>query len=136
MTDPRPNVRLVRDFFHRWNQTGEPPADDLIAPDFELRSRLAERHGHPYVGPDGVREWIADLNEVYGGLRFALEDLEEGAEGRILAVGRIEAEGRGPAPGLEQPAAWAIEIRDGRLARAELFEDQDEARAAVGVGAH
>jgi ketosteroid isomerase-like protein len=127
------NIQLVRDVFHRWNTSGSPPPDDLIALDFELHSPLAEGHGGPYVGPGGVRAWIADLNDAYGSFRFELEELDEGPPGRVLALGRIAVEGRGPAAGLEQPAAWLIDVRDGRLARMQLFADQDEARTAAGV---
>jgi ketosteroid isomerase-like protein len=80
-----------------------------------------------------VREWIADLNDQYGSFRFELEDLETGASSRVLALGRIEVEGRGPAAGLEQPAAWVIEVRDGQLTRMELYADQEEARVVAGV---
>ena len=135
MSKPHANVNLVRDVFHAWNTTASLPSDDVIAPDFELHSPLAERHGHPYVGPGGVREWIADINESFGGFGFELEDVEEAPGGRVLVLGRIEVEGQGPAPGLERPAAWVIDVRDGRLARMQLFADQDEARA-VAVGAH
>ena len=127
------NIHLVRDVFHRWNASGSPPPDDVIAPDFELHSRLAEANGVPYVGPGGVRAWVADLNDAYGSFRFELEELEEGAPGRILAIGRIEVEGRGPGAGLEQPATWLIDVRDGQLTRMQLFADQDEARAAAGA---
>ena len=135
MTKPHPNVNLVRDVFHAWNTVGDLPSDDVIAPDFELHSGLAERHGHPYVGPEGVRQWIADVNELFGGFGFELEDVEEAPGGRVLAIGRIEVEGKGPAPGLERPAGWVIEVRDGLLARMQLFADQDEARI-VAAGAH
>ena len=128
----RDNINFVRDVFHRWNTSGNPPPDDLIAPDFELQSPLAESKG-PYVGPGGVRAWVADLNDAYGSFRFELQELDEGPPGRVLALGRIEVEGRGPAAGLEQPAAWLIDVRDGRLARMELFSDQDAARAAAGA---
>jgi ketosteroid isomerase-like protein len=135
VTLPDPDIHLVRDVFHDWNSTGDPPPDELIAPDFELHSPLAGARGAPYVGPAGVRDWIGDLNEAYGNFRFELEDLEQTAPGHVLALGRIEVEGRGPAAGLEEPAAWVIEVRDGKLARMELFHDQDEARAAT-VGPH
>jgi ketosteroid isomerase-like protein len=126
-------IQVVRDMFHKWNATGSPPADALIAPGFELHSPLARGHGGPYLGPAGVREWIADLNDQYGSFRFELEDLETGASSRVLALGRIEVEGRGPAAGLEQPAAWVIEVRDGQLTRMELYADQEEARVVAGV---
>ena len=68
--------------------------------------------------------------------RFELEDLEELRPGTVLALGRIEVVGRGPAAGLEQPAAWLIRVRDGQLARMQLFAGQDEARAAAAGDAH
>jgi ketosteroid isomerase-like protein len=126
-------VQLVRDMFHDWNTTGTPPSDALIAPDFELHSPLARAHGGPYVGPAGVREWIADLNDQYGSFRFELEDLRPGPSSRLLALGRIEIEGRGPAAGLEQRAAWVIDVRDGQLTRMELYDDQEAARVVAGV---
>ena len=86
-----------------------------------------------FVGPGGVRAWISDLNDAYGSFRFELEELDEGPPGRILAIGRIEVEGRGGGAGLEQPAAWLIDVRDGQLTRMQLFADQEEARAAAGV---
>jgi ketosteroid isomerase-like protein len=136
MTAPRADIHLVRNVFHAWNTTGSPPDDELIAPDFELHSPLAAARGGAYVGRSGVLAWVADLNEAYGNFRFELEDLEELRPGTVLALGRIEVEGRGPAAGLEQPAAWLIDVRDGRLARMELFGGQDEARAAAADGAH
>lgn len=136
MKAPRADIHLVRDVFHTWNTTGNPPDDELIADDFELHSPLAQAHGGAYVGRGGVLEWVADLNETYGNFSFELEDLEELRPGTVLALGRIEVVGRGPAAGLEQPAAWLIDVRDGQLARMQLFAGQDDARAAAAGGAH
>jgi ketosteroid isomerase-like protein len=124
------NINLVRRMFHDWNHSGDPPGDTLISADFELHSPMAREHGGPYLGPDGVHAWVHDLSERYPGFTFELEALEE-RDGRVLALGEIEVEGRGTGIGFCQPAGWVIDIRDGRFVRMELFTDPEAARTAL-----
>jgi ketosteroid isomerase-like protein len=124
-----PNVELVRQLFHDWNYQRAIPRDELLAPDFEFHSPLADERGEPYRGAAGARQWVTDLNERYGSFAFELDELEERGE-LILALGRIEVEGLGTAPGMTEPAGWLIEIRDGRFRRMEMFTNVEAARAA------
>lgn len=122
-------IELVRSTFHEWNQEGNLPPDEAFTDDFELHSPLAEEHGEPYRGAAGMHRWLHDLSERLPDYTFEPERIEPHGS-RLLVLGKIQHEGLGSAAGYTAPAALVIDVREGRLARVEIFTDQQEARAA------
>ena len=62
------NVEIVRQGYARWRGDNDDLVDFLIsnsAPDIELYSRFGGFTGEPYRGHDGLRAWLADIQEHF-----------------------------------------------------------------------
>jgi serine phosphatase RsbU (regulator of sigma subunit)/ketosteroid isomerase-like protein len=79
----------------------------------------------PYVGPDGLREYLEDVEKAWDELLITPKVVE--SHGRSLLVrGRVYARSR--ALGIrDMPVAWIWDVEDGRFVRGEVFRDPEEA---------
>jgi serine phosphatase RsbU (regulator of sigma subunit)/ketosteroid isomerase-like protein len=79
----------------------------------------------PYVGPDGLREYMRDVEKAWDELLITPKVVE--SHGRSLLVrGRVYARSR--ALGIrDMPVAWIWDVEGGRFVRGEVFRDPEEA---------
>lgn len=79
----------------------------------------------PYRGAAGLRDYLADVAEVWEELRISPGEVE--ARGTSMLVrGRVYARSR--ELGIRDvPVAWIWEVRDGRFVRGEVFPDPEQA---------
>jgi serine phosphatase RsbU (regulator of sigma subunit)/ketosteroid isomerase-like protein len=79
----------------------------------------------PYVGPQGLREYLLDVEKAWDELLITPKVVE--SHGRSLLVrGRVYARSR--ALGIrDMPVAWIWDVEDGRFVRGEVFRDPEEA---------
>ena len=100
--------------------------------DVELRTPLAPIGG-VYEGPDGIRRFFADIEDMGPDLRLDLERVEAIGEDRVLAFLRVTASGR--TTGIPTPAATTnlYDIVDGTIRRIRIFLDRQEALEAAGL---
>jgi serine phosphatase RsbU (regulator of sigma subunit)/ketosteroid isomerase-like protein len=79
----------------------------------------------PYVGPEGLREYMRDVEKAWDELLITPKVVE--GHGRSLLVrGRVYARSR--ALGIrDMPVAWIWDAEDGRFIRGEVFRDPEEA---------
>jgi serine phosphatase RsbU (regulator of sigma subunit)/ketosteroid isomerase-like protein len=79
----------------------------------------------PYVGPDGLREYLADVEKAWDELLITPKVVE--SHGRSLLVrGRVYARSR--ELGIrDMPVAWIWDVEDDRFVRGEVFRDPEEA---------
>jgi ketosteroid isomerase-like protein len=75
----------------------------------------------PYVGPEGLREYLADIASVWEELLVTPSEVERAGE-QLLVRGRVYVRSR--ELGIrDMPAAWIWVVRDGRFVRGEVFPD-------------
>ena len=100
--------------------------------DVELRTPLAPIGG-VYEGPDGIRRFFADIEDMGPDFRLDLERVEAIGEDRVLAFLRVTASGR--TTGIPTPAATTnlYDIVDGKIRRIRIFLDRQEALEAAGL---
>jgi ketosteroid isomerase-like protein len=128
-----PNVALIRGAFERWNAGDRTPPLDLIDPDVEIQTAIADAfQGEPFRGHEGAREWLAALDENFETWTLAVDEFFERGE-TIVALGHIRARGRGSGVELDQEVGWVFRIRDGKMFRLRTFLDREEALAAGGI---
>ena len=86
-----------------------------------------------YRGHDGLRKYLAEAQEPFEEIRFDLEDFIDAGEDRVILVATINV--RGKLSGAESALRGyeLFTVRDGKLARREVFFDRDEALAAAGL---
>jgi serine phosphatase RsbU (regulator of sigma subunit)/ketosteroid isomerase-like protein len=86
----------------------------------------------PYRGRTGLRDYLADVAEVWEELRIAMDEAEVRGE-RVLVHGRVYARSR--ELGIRNvPIAWIWQIRDGHFTRGAVFPDPDQAIAMFASG--
>lgn len=79
----------------------------------------------PYVGPDGLQDYLRDVEQVWDELLINPKTAERHGDS-LLVRGRVYARSR-PLGIRDVPVAWIWEVRDGVFTRGEVFPDPEEA---------
>jgi ketosteroid isomerase-like protein/anti-sigma regulatory factor (Ser/Thr protein kinase) len=83
----------------------------------------------PYLGVDGLRRYLRDLDSTWDSVDVTIEDLRADGE-HVVAVARIHA--RQGDVSVDDPTGFAFRLRDGKVVWAKVYPSHDEALAAVG----
>ena len=120
---------LVGRLFHAFNQRDAVSIVSLCAPEMEFFTVTGGEAGHdaPYRGPDGLREYLGDVERIWEALLITLGSVERQGN-RLLASGRVYVRSR--ELGIrDMPVAWIWNVEDGLFVRGEVFVDPAEAVA-------
>jgi serine phosphatase RsbU (regulator of sigma subunit)/ketosteroid isomerase-like protein len=83
----------------------------------------------PYIGPDGLREYLSDVDRAWDELLISPKVVEKRG-GSLLVRGRAYARSRHL--GIRDvPVAWIWDLAGDRFVRGEVFRDLDEASARL-----
>jgi ketosteroid isomerase-like protein len=132
------NVELVHEGYARWRAGDYDLLLDFLlanaAPDIEVYSRFGGFSGTPYRGHDGLRAWLAEIQETFE--RFApwVDEAREVGDVRVVAIGGISFRARESGVDMAERLGWVYEFRDGRLRRMMFYASPREALEAVGLG--
>ena len=130
---PRENVETLRRYFHRLNETGEPPAD-LVHPDLEIHMFKGSPIRGPYRGHEGLRRWRDDTFDVIQDWRLELENVIEGDDPDVLVTAqRFVGRTRHTDLPVDFPLAVVVRFRDGLIFRLVGYRKRAEALEAVGL---
>lgn len=126
MSDPQ--MALVERLYNAFNRRD---SEEIVAVCDEglefFPAVTAEAVGRdaPYVGPDGLRDYLADVAEVWEELLITPSELQRRGE-RLLVRGRVYARSR--EQGIRDlPVAWIWQVSEGRFVRGEVFPDPEQA---------
>ncbi len=118
---------LVGRLFHAFNQRDAVAIVSLCAPEMEFHTVTGSEVGHkvPYRGPDGLREYLDDVERIWESLLITLGTVER--QGNcLLASGRVYVRSR--ELGIrDMPVGWIWNVEDGLFVRGEVFVDPAEA---------
>jgi ketosteroid isomerase-like protein len=95
-----------------------------------LTGTLVESGG--YVGHGGVRDYFEECAEVWELMQPHADDLRTVGD-KVVVLGGCAVRGRGSGAGSDNPMAWVITLRDGRVTRHRGFATREEALDAVGL---
>jgi ketosteroid isomerase-like protein len=131
------NVELVRQGTARW-RAGDYDAllEFLIsssAPEIELYSRFGGFSGEPYRGHDGVRAWVADIQENFERFEPWLDEARAVGDDRVVASGGIRFRARESGVDMAEQMGWVYEFRNGLVRRMMFYGSWSEALEAVGL---
>jgi ketosteroid isomerase-like protein len=118
---------LIGRLFNAFNQRDLGEMVELCSPHMEFFAITAEEvgRGAPYVGPDGLRDYLKDVERFWEELLITPGRVE-GQGDRLLVVGRVFVRNR--ELGIrDMPVAWIWRLEDGLFVRGEVFADPDEA---------
>lgn len=119
---------LVERLFDAFNRRNVGEIAAICDQGVELLSITGNRFGRgaPYIGPAGLRDYVADVGRTWEELLMTPCEVER-RQDLLLVHGRVYV--RGHELGIrDMPVAWIWELRDGRFVRGEAFADP---RAAV-----
>jgi ketosteroid isomerase-like protein len=118
---------LIERLFDAFNRRDHEGIVAVCDEQMEFFSVTAEEAGRaaPYVGPGGLRDYLADVAKLWEELLITPMEVEYQGD-RLLVRGRVYARSR--ELGIRDvPVAWIWEVREGRFARGEVFADPEEA---------
>jgi ketosteroid isomerase-like protein len=109
--------------------------DALLAeldPDVEWRPHLAALGGDVVRGRDGVRDYLASLDDEWDDFR---QEVEEAFDAGDRVVVFLNTHGRGRSSGVELhlQVAHVLCFKDGKCIENETYLDRDEALRAAGL---
>ena len=127
------NRRVVRELFDAFAARDVSRSSQLVDRGVMLEplSTPVERRT-PYLGVDGLRRYLHDLDETWDRFDVTIEDIRADDGEHVVAVGRIDARQNDIA--LNDPAAFSFRLRDGKVVWAKVYRSHEEALAAVGWG--
>jgi uncharacterized protein len=111
--------------------------EGLIAtsdPDVRLTPIRKLLEGGEYVGHEGLREFVADMDEDWTERGIDVSELRDAGD-RVLVLGDFYGTGRASGTEVRYPVAWLCEMREGKLARLRAYTDQGQALADCGMAA-
>jgi ketosteroid isomerase-like protein len=125
-------VRLVRAAFEAFALRDAGALGELADPGFVLHAPTAAltRGGEPYVGLDGLRDYLRDATAMWEELRPEPTEFHVAGD-VVVAVGRVYAWGAGRV--VDAPAAWVWEVRGDRLTSCRIYEDPRAALTDAGL---
>jgi serine phosphatase RsbU (regulator of sigma subunit)/ketosteroid isomerase-like protein len=92
---------------------------------FPVGTAEAIGRGAPYVGPEGLRDYLVDVDRAWEELLITPTAVES-RSGSLLVWGRVYVRSR--ELGIRDvPMAWIWELAGGRFVRGEVFPDPDQA---------
>lgn len=133
MTDA--HEALVGRLFNAFNQRDDEAIAELCSPSMEFFAVTAEEvgRGAPYVGPEGLRDYLADVDRFWEELLITPGRVER-RDDALLVLGRVYVRNR--ELGIrDMPVAWVWRVEDGLFVRGEVFTDPADARDRLGQAA-
>jgi ketosteroid isomerase-like protein len=131
---PEPSVRLVTQVFEAFTRRDLGALLGLVAPDVEWFAQTAAiaRDGAPYVGHQGMREYMEDVGRVWRELRVIPQAFRSEGD-RVLATGRVYARDHHGSI-IDSPAGWVFVVRGDVIASARVYDRAEEAVTAFDAG--
>jgi ketosteroid isomerase-like protein len=81
-----------------------------------------------------LQTWFAEIDQQFEEWRLEIAEVREADRDRLLVLGEIHLRGRESRIEFDQPMAWLMDFRDGRLLRMQMFVHRSEALEAAGLG--
>jgi ketosteroid isomerase-like protein len=129
----RENVETIGRFYDAMARRDLAGAIEFFDPNAVLINTPNSPETAPYIGHDGLLEWVRNAQEGVRDLRVEADETVEVDDSRVLVVGRVC--GEGPVSGLpvEIALTTVYTLRDGKIVRAEAYDTKPQALEAVGL---
>jgi ketosteroid isomerase-like protein len=130
------NVEILRRAYDAFSRGDFDAIVNLSAEDFELDMSRWGPVTYTYRGPEGLREFLATLERLWDYFKIEPEEFVDAGD-KVVVI--IDVEARGGASGIKVRARYANTYTfrgDGKVVRAEWFDQPAEALAVVGLPAY
>ena len=94
---------------------------------------ISESVGADYLGPDGIKRFFTDIEDVGPDFRIEVERVQAIGDSHALAFLRVSSTGRASGIVTGAESATVYDFIDGKMNRIRIFLDRDEGVKAVGL---
>ncbi len=133
---PEEDRELVERLYDAFNRRDAGAISELCEPTmgfFPVGTAEAVGRGAPYVGPEGLRDYLSDVERAWEDLQITPKVIERHGSS-LLVRGRVYVRSR--ELGIrDMPAAWIWDAAGGRFQRGEIFRDPQQAMLRLDVSA-
>jgi ketosteroid isomerase-like protein len=128
------NVETVRRAYEAFNRAGLEALLEYLHPDaeYDITAAIGPYAGM-YHGHAAIRNFLADYLEGWEYVRMEPEELLEAGDECVVVPLRIHTRGKGSGVRTEARTINVWTVRDGKAVRLAVYNDKDEALAAIGV---
>ena len=113
-----------------FNRRDLPALLDLIDPDVEWVPLRAVLDGDVYRGHEGVRRFIAHMDEDIEHMQVHVDESLEFGD-HVVVYGAIVGKGRGSGMDLEFPLGWMLAVRNERVVYLRAYTEREDALRAA-----
>ena len=127
------NVQIARRTFEAIRARDIDGLVELYDPDIEfepLTGMQVEIGG--YRGHAGVRRYFEEITQVWEEMLPHADDVRPVAD-QVVILGGCAVRGRGSGAMSDNPMAWVLTLRDGKVLRHRAYRTREEALDAVGL---
>jgi ketosteroid isomerase-like protein len=128
-------IETVRRGIDAYNRGDVDALLTLSDPDVCMVPVRALLDGSEYRGHDGVRRFMADMDEDWTEREIVPDEMRELGDS-VVVLGVFRAVGRASGTEISHPLAWVAQVRDGLLVRLRAFTDQEAALREAGAAEH
>jgi ketosteroid isomerase-like protein len=126
-------AEIARQGVEAYNRGDAEALVELSDPGITMVPVRALLEGGEYRGHEGVRRFLADMEEDWERREILIDEIRELDDG-VLVLGTFTAVGRSGNE-VRQPVAWHSRFREGKLLRMVAYTDQETAlRRLAGSG--
>jgi ketosteroid isomerase-like protein len=122
------NVDVVRGMLEDYLRGDYEAALPAFTHDVEVVTALERFHG-----PAGVVKEAKRWEEMWTDYRFEVECLVDAGDKVVLLYHQV-GKAKGSGVEIDERAGWVYTLREGKIARVEMFQDRESARRAASVG--
>jgi len=126
--------RVVANLFEAFSERSLGETLHLLTEDvvFTPMTARATQGGAPYVGHEGMRRYLVDVEAQWEQLTVRPTQIKAAGDA-VVALGLVS--GSGPAGRFEDaPTTWMFKFRDERVASVQIFSDPSHVSRALGAG--
>jgi ketosteroid isomerase-like protein len=129
----RQNVELVRNLYVAVARKDEQAVSACYHPDVEWRDNAWLDVG-VHRGFEGVKAAHRSFFAQFEQATFVPHDFVEVGDDRVVVTVRTVGRGRGSGVDVEREVSVVYTVREGKITRADIFNDRAEALDAAGLG--
>jgi ketosteroid isomerase-like protein len=124
-------IAVVREFLEALGRVDVDAAAKQFHEDGEWYPEAAGLvEGGGYRGPDGIRQYVADMRQVMESVAVEIQDVRNLGT-RTVAVGNVRATGLGSGVQVEEELGIVFEVESGRIRSGRSFRNREAALAAA-----
>jgi ketosteroid isomerase-like protein len=122
------NVRVVREALANPREYGE-----LMAPDATLVNAPGSPFSIKASGPEGLREWLRDVDEAFEEWEPRVDDVINAPENKVVVLNHMWGRGRGTGVEVEMELDLVYTVENGKITRIEGYYTRAEALEAAAL---